>query len=140
MFLILLVLDAKAIEHEHPLVDLELIDVQLAHELDDLDGLFFEFIIDSDFFVVEGSDQLGLQMRPQEFESICQFALAQTQHQDPHEQEQRHDKGMVLVASLEAIDHLFEQRVKLLANLVLFGREDQEAELSEDLRLPDLLV
>ena len=47
---------------------------------------------------------------------------------------------MVLVASLEAVDHLFEQRVELLANLVLFGREDQEAELSEDLRLPDLFV
>ena len=47
---------------------------------------------------------------------------------------------MVLVTSLKAVDHLLEQRVELLANLVLFGREDQEAELSEDLRLPHLLI
>ena len=31
--------DAEAVEHEHPLVHLELLDVQLGHKLDDLDRL-----------------------------------------------------------------------------------------------------
>ena len=32
-------LDSEAIEHEHPLIDLELINVELTHELDNLDSL-----------------------------------------------------------------------------------------------------
>jgi len=34
-----MVVDAEAIEHEHPLVYLELIDIELAHQLNDFDCL-----------------------------------------------------------------------------------------------------
>lgn len=36
---LVLILDAESIEHEHPLVHLEFVNVELRHEFDNLDGL-----------------------------------------------------------------------------------------------------
>jgi len=131
---ILDMLDAKSVEHEHPLIDLELIDVQLAHKLHH----FYRFPFHSFFnlfqrvFIVENSHQLVLQMRPELFSRLDELLGVKTQHEDPREQEERYDERIFLVVGLETLDHFFKKRVEHVANTIFFRRKDQETELAED--------
>lgn len=110
-FFTTLVMDPESIEHKHPLVHLELINVEMTHELDDSDGFLSQRVVRAIALlsiVLEDSDELGEQVRPQSLQSLCQFASAKTKHKDAGEQEERLDKLSLFLIALETVCHLLQ--------------------------------
>lgn len=100
---------AIAIEQEHPLVDLEIFDVQLRHQLNNLDS--FEGKHQVTFLPlrrIKDLNQFIQKMWPEFSKSIFQFGGSQSKHHDARKQEKLLLHVLILVLVLKTLSHLLQ--------------------------------